>query len=232
MAVAGGRVFTVTDGSWAAGSNTDVIILSAFNESTGAKLWSEPLQNLGYQQWIPSALIASGGVLYLEGGGYGGTVYAVNQSTGKQTWTTNTLMSSPVTLARNVLVVAGECGLSSGLNAGSGAIEWTDNPGCSAGGSLTSSYDGTDVWVGDPADQGAGRVLNPATGAVCARLHRVLPHLWVRRGRPGAAHLGTATLRSAPLTPRRSPRDGRSSSQVTLATRSASRHCSPTATCS
>ena len=166
VAVAGGRVFTVTDGGWPAGSDTDVIILSAFNESTGAKLWSEPLQNPGYQQWIPSALIASGATLYVEGGGYGGTVYAVNQSTGKQTWTTNTLMSSPVTLAGAVLVVPGECGLSSGLKSGSGAIEWTDNPGCSAGGSLTSSYDGTDVWAGDPADQGGGRVLNPATGAV------------------------------------------------------------------
>jgi hypothetical protein len=172
LAVASGRVFTATSGTWPAGSSQAATILSAFNESTGAALWSEPLRNPGDQQAEPSALIASGAMLYLESAGFGGTAYAVNQSTGAQTWTTNTLMSGPVTLAGSTLVVPGECGLTSGLSTLTGAITWTDNPGCDGGGTLTSSFDGTDVWAGDPGDQpsgggqGGGELFNPTTGAV------------------------------------------------------------------
>jgi hypothetical protein len=168
--VDGGRVFAAVSGQQA-GTAVGDIVLSAINETTGALAWRDTLP----EQVFPNSLIAANGVLYLEGDGEGGTVYAINESNGARDWTTDTYDSNPLTLAGNVLVLTGTQGDSCALNAQTGALVWEHSQYCSGGGQGLASYDGTHVWGKDPGGGNEGYVYNPSTGAVVNRFPGYAP---------------------------------------------------------
>lgn len=70
-------MFTAVSGEQP-GTAVGDIVLSAMNESTGAVVWRDTLT----EQVSPNSLIAANGVLYLDGAGKAGTVYAITESSG------------------------------------------------------------------------------------------------------------------------------------------------------
>jgi len=170
LVVDGGRVFAAVSGQ-RAGTAVGDIVLSALNESTGAVVWRDTLP----EQDFPNSLIAANGVLYLEGSGQGGTVYAINESNGAREWTTNTYDSNPLTLAGNSLVLTGTDADSCALNAQTGALVWERSQYCSGGGQGLASYDGSHVWGEDPGGGNQGYVYNVSTGAVVNRFPGYAP---------------------------------------------------------
>lgn len=170
LVVDGGRVFAAVSGEQA-GTAVGDIVLSAINESTGAVAWRDTLP----EQVFPNSLIAANGVLYLEGSGQGGTVYAINESSGARDWTVDTYDSNPLTLAGNILVLAGTDADSCALNAKTGALIWQRSEYCSGGGQGLASYDGTHVWGEDPGGGNEGYVYNVSTGAVVNRFPGYAP---------------------------------------------------------
>jgi outer membrane protein assembly factor BamB len=170
MVVDGGRVFAAVSGQQA-GTAVGDIVLSAINESTGAVIWRDTLD----EQTFPNTLIAAGGVLYLEGYGEGGTVYAINESNGARRWTTNTFDANPLTLAGNTVVLTGSDAFSCALNAQTGALVWERSQYCSGGGQGLASFDGTHVWGEDPGGGNQGYIYNPGSGAVVGRFPGYAP---------------------------------------------------------
>jgi hypothetical protein len=170
LVVDGGRVFAAVSGE-EAGTAVGDIVLSAIDESTGAVMWRDTLP----EQVFPNSLIAANGVLYLEGSGDGGTVYAISESNGVRDWTVNTYDLNPLTLAGNILVLTGTDADSCALNAQTGALVWERSQYCSGGGQGLASYDGTHVWGEDPGAGNAGYVYNPTTGAVFNRFAGYAP---------------------------------------------------------
>src|SRR5205085_12522606 len=58
-------------------------LLRAFDAATGSDLWSV---DLPFQSWFSSSPTAVAGVVYVEGAGFGGTVYAVDEADGTVLW--------------------------------------------------------------------------------------------------------------------------------------------------
>jgi outer membrane protein assembly factor BamB len=170
-AVGGGLVYTAVDGVYPADSASAAIIVSAYDEETGTRVWSEALDDQGF----PSAPVYRDGVIYLDGEGHGSTEYAIRASDGKRLWTTPVEAGNPVTLAGNTLVTSSACGLAYGLSAQTGAITWTHSEGCEGGGTFMASFDGKQVWGDEPSDEGGGRRFDPATGDVAQRFQGYAP---------------------------------------------------------
>jgi outer membrane protein assembly factor BamB len=170
-AVGGGLVYTAVDGVDPPDSASAAIIVSAFDEQTGARVWTAPLD----EQTLPSPPVYRDGVVYLDGEGYGATEYAIRASDGKRLWTTPTEAGNPVTLAGNILVTSSACGLAYGLYVQTGAIAWTHSEGCEGGGTFMASFDGKQVWGDEPSDDGGGRRFDAATGQVVQRFQGYAP---------------------------------------------------------
>lgn len=170
MVVDSGDVFTAVSGEQA-GTAVGDIVLSAINESTGALVWRDTLT----EQVFPNSMIASAGVIYLDGSGDGGTVYAINESNGARKWMVDTYDANPLTLAGSALVLTGGGADSCALNTQTGGLLWTRTQYCSGGGQGLASYDGTHVWGEDPGGGNEGYVYNVSTGAVVSRFPGYAP---------------------------------------------------------
>jgi outer membrane protein assembly factor BamB len=144
------------------GDNQEWVQVSGFDESTGTQLWTMTLPG---NVWLPSPPIAHDGVLYIDAEGLGGAVYAIDDRTGAQLWSTPEFVGNAPVWANGTLVIAGQCELSYGIDPTNGAIRWQDSNGCDGGGTLMASFDGTRVW-GDFANQYDGVFYDPATGAI------------------------------------------------------------------
>jgi hypothetical protein len=157
VTVDGGRVFTAAP--YVNSQSEAEILLSAFNETTGALLWKDIISS----QPDPTPLIAHDGTLYFTGDGFGADVYAIDEADGKPVWTNGDLdVGNPVTLARNVLVIPTACGLTYALSTTNGDSDWTDDNDCDGGGTFMSSFnDVSQVWA-----DSVGDVYNFATGHV------------------------------------------------------------------
>jgi len=132
-----GRVFAVNgDG-----------LLRAFDAASGALLWAKQLPD---QRSFESPPTASGGVVYLVGGGTGETLYAVNEQDGAVKW--SVLMfsgddSSPAVTPTGVFV-SFVCDVYD-FSPQDGAVIWQHNDGCSGGGGSTPVLFGGRLYVGD-----------------------------------------------------------------------------------
>lgn len=157
VTVDGGRVFTAAP--YVNSQSQAEILLSAFDESTGALLWKDVIAS----QPDPTPLISHAGTLYFTGVGFGADVYAIDETDGDPEWTNGSLdVGNPVTLARNVLVIPTACGLTYALYATTGQPAWTDSDDCDGGGTFMSSFNGrSQVWA-----DSVGDVYNFATGHV------------------------------------------------------------------
>jgi outer membrane protein assembly factor BamB len=133
----GGRIFVVNfDGR-----------LSTFDAATGAAGWSVGLPGQYAFSAAPSAV---GGVVYVGGAGSGGTVYAVDASTGAVLWTqgvANGDESSPA-VAPDALFVSYPCQVYK-LDLLTGSVIWHSNGPCSGGGGKTAAYDAGALYVRD-----------------------------------------------------------------------------------
>jgi hypothetical protein len=146
--------------------------VSSFEETTGLQVWTETLATSGNAD----APIAYDGTLYFDvANGY---VDAMSESTGAVLWSVNTDDGTYVTRAGSTIIASNQCGHDFGLNAGTGAVEWSNNGTCVGGGSTSSSFDGSQVWaegfLGGQEGQD-GQILDPASGAVAASLTGYTP---------------------------------------------------------
>ena len=133
-----GRVFAVN------GSG----LLRAFDAATGNVAWSTQLPG---QFMFSSQPTVRDGVIYTGGAGSGGTVYAVDATTGAVIWTqsvANGDHSSPAVTSDGVYV-SYACPNVYKLNPANGAVIWHYAPGCSGGGGKTPAVYSNRVYVLD-----------------------------------------------------------------------------------
>ncbi len=137
-------------------------LMRAFDSVSGAMSWSRQLPD----QWsFDSAPTARDGYVYTGGAGFGGTLYAVSQSSGAVAWTApvaNGSNSSPAVSAAGVYV-SYACGRAYRFAPTTGALMWNRVTGCSGGGGRTTVLAGGDLYV---RDSSYGAVLDSGTGAV------------------------------------------------------------------
>ena len=146
-----GRVFTVN------GSGT----LRAFDAATGSQIWTTQLPG---QTSFSSAPSVYQGVIYTGGAGLGGTVYAVNATSGAVLWTASVAngdYSSPAVTTEGVYV-SYACPNVYKLNPATGAQIWHYAPGCSGGGGKTPALYNGRLYVRDFSDT----IFDSQTGTI------------------------------------------------------------------
>jgi len=147
-----GQIFAVNfDGS-----------LTAFDAVTGDVNWTS---SLGGQWSFTSPPTAVDGTVYVGGAGSGGTLYAVDETSGTTKWTAqvaNGDHSSPAVDAGGVYV-SYACEQTYRF-AFDGSLGWHHSTGCAGGGGRTSVVHGGKLYVRDDAGM-APAVLDAATGS-------------------------------------------------------------------
>ena len=146
-----GRVFAVN------GSG----LLRAFDGTSGSVSWQVQLAG---QFVFSSPPTVSDGVIYVSGAGSGGTVYAVNASSGAVLWTRQVLNgdeSSPA-VASDGVYVSYSCPNVYKLDPATGAEIWHYAPGCSGGGGKTPALYNGRLYVRDFSDA----IFDSQTGSI------------------------------------------------------------------
>jgi outer membrane protein assembly factor BamB len=147
-----GRVFGVNEGG----------LLSGVDSITGALDWSVQLPG---QYMFTAPPIAVDGIVYVGGAGSGGTLYAVDEQSGRLLWTDSVANgddSSPAFDGTNVFVTY-PCQYYA-FGAITGATAWHDNDGCDGGGGATPVVADGHVFIRDWTS--AGLIVNSSTGAI------------------------------------------------------------------
>jgi outer membrane protein assembly factor BamB len=139
-------------------------VMEAFSTITGARAWATQLP----MQWLfTSPPTAANGYVYTGGAGSGGTVYAVNESTGAVVWmqsVENGDHSSPA-LSSSGVYVSYACGQTFDMNPLTGALIWHRNTACEGGGGTTPVLAAGRLYVRDSSYPG---VLNATNGTLLA----------------------------------------------------------------
>ncbi len=133
-----GRVFAINGNG----------LLRAFDGATGAVIWS--LQLTGQFSFSSPPSVYQG-VIYTDGSGSGGTVYAVNATTGALLWTSSVMNGghgSPA-VASDGVYVSYACPNVYKLDPATGAKIWQYAPGCSGGGGNTPALYSDRLFVRD-----------------------------------------------------------------------------------
>ena len=136
-------------------------VVSAFAAADGALRWSVKLPG----QWAftsPPTVVQ--GVLYLGGAGSGGTLYALDTTTGSVLWSSpvvNGDHSSPVVVG-DAVFVSYACPNVYRFHRLTGQPQWLYSTGCSGGGGKTPAYYDQRLYVRDAA--GAGYVFDTQNG--------------------------------------------------------------------
>jgi outer membrane protein assembly factor BamB len=147
-----GRVFTVNFNGQ----------MQAFDAASGALQWTTQLPN---QYVFTSPPAIANGLVYTQGAGSGGTVYAVRETDGSLAWTAPVDVgdhSSPA-ISSTGLYVSSACAETYDLNPMSGAQLWHFTTSCTGGGGRTPVLAGGKLYVRDWVVGNV--VLDPATGA-------------------------------------------------------------------
>ena len=134
-----GKVFVVQNSS-----------MNAYNAATGALLWSTALQG---QYLFSSPPTASNGIVDTAGGGTGGTVYALSESSGATLWTapagySNGNGSSP-TVTGSGVYVSYFGPQTYAFDPRTGALNWHFNSGVDGPGGSTAVYYRGNLYVQD-----------------------------------------------------------------------------------
>jgi outer membrane protein assembly factor BamB len=152
----GGRVFAIDGGG----------LLTAYDAQTGDVEWSRQLPG---QYAFSAAPTASGGFVYVGGAGMGGTLYAVNESTGAVAWTQSVQNgddSSPAVLGNDVYVTYP--GQYYAFNRITGAPVWYDDGDIEGGGGWTPVAADGDLFVRD--EDTSSQILSATTGQTAGPL--------------------------------------------------------------
>ncbi len=137
-------------------------IMTAYDASTGAQDWSATMSG---QYEFNAAPTASNGIVYSDGAGGGGTLYALSESTGATLWTEeveNGNTSSPAVGDGDVFT-SFACDLTQVFNATTGSPAWEEQYGCEGGGGQTAVLADGDLFLRDT-------ILNAGTGATVRSL--------------------------------------------------------------
>ena len=148
------------------GTNVYVVdfdgLLSAYNQVTGSIVWSEQLPN----QWeFSSAPSVVRGVLYVDGAGYGGTLYAVDTSNGSILWTANLDVGGHATPAvtSSGVYLSLSCDVAYRFDPATGATDWTHTSSCAPADGQTPVVHGGNVYIREDG-AAASVVLSASTG--------------------------------------------------------------------
>jgi len=199
-----GRIFTV---NWSG-------MMEAFDANTGALQWNTQLPG---NSDVSSPPTAFGGLVYTAGAGVGGTVFAVDESTGTVVWTGSVMNgdnSSPA-VSSSGMYVSYACGQTYDFAPSTGALTWHRSTGCEGGGGKTPVLANGRLYVRDfsyPAilDASSGSVLGslvssgPAPAVSSTTVYDetggTLTASGVTPGSPATwSFTGDGTLSSAPL---------------------------------
>jgi outer membrane protein assembly factor BamB len=173
-------------------------LMKAFDAATGNLLWSV---NLPGQYAFTSPPTAVNGIAYTGGAGSGGTVYAVNETTGEVLWTMpveNGDDSSPA-VTQGKVFVSYACPQSYAFDAITGQQLWHHDSCCEGGGGATPVVHAGQVYVReDYCTPGtSGLVLDATTGATIRGFNSDTPPAFI--GNLGV-FLQSGTLRGIDLT--------------------------------
>jgi outer membrane protein assembly factor BamB len=147
-----GSIFLVTGGG----------LLSSLSAKNGAQIWSVQLPG---QYSFSSPPIALSGQVFTGGAGEGGTLYAVNETSGVVQWTqevANGDDSSPA-FGDNGIYVSYPCQYYK-FDPATGKLDWNYNGGCDGGGGNTPVYFGGNVYIQDWTS--GNYILNADSGSV------------------------------------------------------------------
>jgi outer membrane protein assembly factor BamB len=134
--------------------------LTALDPTSGATIWSTTVTGQSFY-WSPP--VASGGLVYVNGLGEGGTTSAVDESTGQTVWQAGTFDGSEgaVAVAGSVVYEAEACDQLSAFDALTGHLNWYHSGNCTGGGgSAPGTYEGL-IWERDWAE---GDVIIDSSG--------------------------------------------------------------------
>jgi outer membrane protein assembly factor BamB len=137
--------------------------LQAFDPLTGTRRWSTQLPG---QSSFSSAPTARNGYVYTAGAGIGGTLYAVQESSGTVAWTASVMNgdeSSPVVTSSGVYV-SYACEQTYDFNPTSGDLIWHYATMCEGGGGKTPAVSDGQLYVRDNVLGDV--ILNASTGAL------------------------------------------------------------------
>lgn len=143
LAYDAGRVFTVNEYG----------TMEAFDATTGGQQWAVQLPN---QYLFSSPPTALRGLVYTGGAGSGGTLYAVDESTGAVVWTSSVMNgdhSSPAVSGAGVYV-SYACGQTYDFVPATGALNWHVNTSCEGGGGKTPVLASGRLYVRDSSFPG------------------------------------------------------------------------------
>lgn len=141
-------------------------LLQSLDASTGAVNWT---LTLTAQYSFEAPPTAANGVVYVYGGGSGGNLFAVSESTGTLLWTSPILniggQSAP-TLSSNSVFVAMECDNYAFSTQASnfGQLLWSNYYQCSGGDAHTSVLGPAGLYVRQQGIGGSNLILDPSTG--------------------------------------------------------------------
>jgi outer membrane protein assembly factor BamB len=137
-------------------------ILSAWDGATGRALWTVALT----KQWsFNDPPVASGGLVYVNGLGSGGTVYAIDGAIGTVRWTTDYYGGEgAVTIGDGILYEVSGCQMVSAMDAVTGQhLKVIHSTSCMGGGGGMAVYHQSRLWV---IDHVLGNIIIDANGAV------------------------------------------------------------------
>jgi len=142
--------------------------ISAWDGATGHALWSA---TLGPQWSFEDPPVASAGSVYVNGLGFGGTIYALDGTTGVMRWSTNYDGGQGVpAIGGGRLFEVGGCQEVSAMDALTGqGLAVIHSTSCTGGGGGTSVYSQGRLWItdnllGDVIIDGGGAVVGTFSG--------------------------------------------------------------------
>ena len=185
----GGRLFVITYNG----------ILTAYDPATGTTLWTEGLSQYAFTAPPTSA----DGVVYVDGSGSGGTLYAVSELDGSILWTASVDdgdVSSP-TLSDKRVFVQFACTLTQAFTRTTGHQVWQYDTGCSGGGGATAVLHNGLLYTRDNGDDrildaGRGTLVGSYAGTTLPAFDKTSMYVLVKH-RLRAVDLATGNVRWA-----------------------------------
>lgn len=135
-------------------------VVRAWDGATGRPLWAATLTMQWSFEYPP---VATGGLVYVNGLGFGGTIYAIDGATGALRWTTGyDGGEGAVTIGDGILYEVGGCQEVSAMDALTGqALKVIRLTSCTGGGGGMAVYNQRRIWVLDTV---LGDVIIDPTG--------------------------------------------------------------------
>jgi outer membrane protein assembly factor BamB len=153
--------------------------LAALDAATGHRLWATQLT---LQYMYASPPVATGGLVFVNGLGEGGTTYAIDGQTGATRWTAGTFDGSfgTMAVAGGIVYEAEACDQLSAFQVTTGVLNWYHSTSCTGGGGAAPSFYQGLIWVRDWALGDV--IINSSGGSAGTFSSSVVP----------AYHAGTA----------------------------------------